>query len=65
MEKKMEEEYERKRDIKELKQKERLKMLETQRERERIENIKSLNLLRYEIRKEKENRYNNYINIFY
>ena len=62
MEKKMEEEYERKRDIEELKQKERLKMLETQRERERIENIKSLNLLRYEMRKEKEDRYNNYIN---
>ena len=62
MEKKMEEEYERKRDIEELKQKERLKMLETQRERERIENIKNLNLLRYEMRKEKEDRYNNYIN---
>ena len=62
MEKKMEEEYERKRDIEELKQKERLKMLETQRERERIEKIKNLNLLRYEMRKEKEDRYNNYIN---
>ena len=59
---KMHEEYLRQREIEELKQKERLKMLEAQKEKERIDNLRNLNMLRYEFKKEKEEKYNNYIN---
>ena len=62
IEKKMNEECLRKREIEELKHKERLKMLEIEREKERIENLKTLNMLRYQVRKENDDNYNNYIN---
>ena len=62
IEKKMHEEFLRKREIEELKHRERLKMLEIEREKERIENLKTLNMLRYQVRKENDDNYNNYIN---
>ena len=62
IEKEMNEEFLRKRKIEELKHKEKLKTLEIEREKERIENLKTLNMLRYQIRKENEDNYNNYIN---
>ena len=62
IEKKMNEEFLRKREIEELKHRERLKMLEIEREKERIENLKTLNMLRYQVRKENDDNYNNYIN---
>ena len=62
IEERMNEEFLRKREIEELKHQERLKMLEIEKEKERIENLKTINMLRYQIRKEKEDNYNNYIN---
>ena len=59
---KMNEEYEKKRLIEEMQHRERLKMLEIQREKERIEYLKKLNMLRYQVKKEKEHDFNNYIN---
>ena len=59
LEKKIEEmmnyEFMKQREIEELKHKEQIRMMELQQEKERIENLRMLNKLKYEIAKENEN----------
>ena len=66
LEKKIEEmmnyEFMKQREIEELKHKEQIRMMELQQEKERIENLRMLNKLKYEIDKENENNYKRNIN---
>ena len=62
IEEKMNFEYERQRQIEELKHREKIRLMEIEREKERIENLKVLNKLRYEVMQEKQDNYKNFIN---
>ena len=62
IEQKMNEEFERRRLIEEEKHRKRLELMEIEREKERVENLKKINMLKYQIEKENEDNYFNYIN---
>ena len=62
IEEKMNFEFERQRQIEELKHREKIRLMEIEREKERIENLKVLNKLRYEVMQEKQDNYKNVVN---
>ena len=62
IEEKMNFEFERQRQIEELKHREKIRLMEIEREKERIENLKVLNKLRYEVMQEKQDNYKNFVN---
>ena len=55
-------EYQRRRAIEEMNHRERIKMMKLQQEKEKIEYLKNINMLRYQMKKENEENYKNYIN---
>ena len=55
-------EYQRRRAIEEMNHRERIKMMKLQKEKEKIEYLKNINMLRYQMKKENEENYKNYIN---
>ena len=55
-------EYQRRRAIEEMNHRERMKMMKLQQEKEKIEYLKNINMLRYQMKKENEENYKNYIN---
>ena len=55
-------EYQRRRAIEEMNHRERIKMMKLQQEKEKIEYLKNVNMLRYQMKKENEENYKNYIN---
>ena len=58
----MDYELEKKREIEKFKHLEKLKLMEVNKEKQRIENMRNLNRLRYEIIQANHNKYDNYIN---